>query len=156
VSRKIPSAILFLLVAMAARGADPLEKPILAPEPTLSAKPKRLHAVLAKDERKEPTAVFTSDLPKIRAFWNGTGLTAGDRVGVVWLAEDVGIDAPHDSKISQGLVTAYKSDDNGIFALAQPKGGWPLGKYRCELYLNGRLTESIDFTIEKGVTVELQ
>ncbi|MEY2546263.1 MAG: hypothetical protein QOG48_1380 [Verrucomicrobiota bacterium] len=153
---KIRFVLLLLLSALAARGEDPLQKPILAPEQLPSAAAKKLHAVLAKDERKEPISKFTSDLPKIRAFWDGSGLAAGDRIGVIWLAEDVGIDAPHDSKITQAVTTAYKPEDSGVFALAQPKGGWPLGKYRCELYLNGKLTASIDFTIEKGATVQVQ
>jgi hypothetical protein len=156
VSWKIPCLIGYLVFVVAARGADPLEKPILAPETAGPAKPKQVHVILAKDDKQKPTDKFTSDMPKIRAFWNGSGLTAGDRIGVVWVAKDVGIDAPHDSKISQGIVTAYRPDDIGIFALAQPKGGWPLGKYRCELYLNGKLIESLDFTIEQGATVQLQ
>lgn len=149
---------LILLVGLCAiavaRAEDPLAKPILAPETPPPKAKKQLHVVLAKDENAEPTTKFSSDLPKVRAYWKGKYLEAGDKVGVLWLAEEVGV-APKDSEITRASTTAYKEDDDGVFALARPPEGWPLGKYRCEIYLNGKLADSIDFTIEKGAEIEL-
>ena len=148
---------IFIAVSAGMDAEEPLDKPILSegthgkPE----AKPKTLQLMLVKEVGDNATTRFTSDSSKIRAAWKGRGLEAGDQIQVVWLAEDVGIDAPKDSKITEAAVTAYKPDDDGVFALAQPKGGWPLGKYRCEVYLNGKLMQTIDFTIEKGAVIEL-
>ena len=142
----------FTIIALA-RGEDPLEKPILAPEGT-NTPAKSLHVVLAKSEGGEPTTKFLSDQPKIRAFWKGRDLEAGDRVGVRWLVEDVGL-GQKETEITGASSTVYKSDDKGSFALARPTGGWPLGKYRCEVYLSGKIQASIEFTIEKGAEIEL-
>jgi hypothetical protein len=151
--RVLVFVFVFALVAIA-RAEDPLAKPILAPEQTPATASKSVEVVLARNERRERATKFTSDLPKIRAYWKGRGLEAGDRIGVVWFAKEVGI-APKDSEITRAATTAYKSDDDGVFALARPKEGWPLGKYACEIYLNGKLTDAIEFTIEKGAEIEL-
>jgi outer membrane usher protein FimD/PapC len=32
----------------------------------------------------------------------------------------------------------------------KPTKGWPVGKYRLEIYVNDELTNTLDFTIEAG------
>lgn len=130
-------------------GADPLPNDRLsANQAPAHAKAHELHAVLAKDKDSEPSASFSVDAPKISAFWNGKGLKAGDKVRAVWMAEDIGIAERRASKITEGTVTVYKPDDDGVFSLGRPKEGWPAGKYRFELYLNNTLAETLKFTIE--------
>lgn len=110
--------------------------------------------MLAQSDDAEPITKFFSSQPKIRVYWKGRGLEAGDRVGVRWLVEDIGIGAK-ETEITGASTAVYKPDDNGVFALARPQDGWPLGKYRCEVYLSGKIQASIDFTIEKGAEVEV-
>lgn len=146
-----------------AQATDPLDKPILSEEratPAPTSTPRRLEVkildvVLMSATTNEPTSQFTSDTPKIRAVWKGKRLQAGDQVQAIWLAEDVGKAAPKHSTITKFAVTAYKPDDDGAFALERPRGGWPPGKYRLEAYLNATLMQRVDFTIEKGATIEL-
>jgi hypothetical protein len=109
---------------------------------------KVLHAELAKDRESEPATKFPSDTPKIVAFWKGDALKAGDKIRAVWLAEDVGYAELHHTKITEGSAIAYRPDDSGAFGLARPKEGWPLGKYRLELYVGDKLAETLNFTIE--------
>jgi hypothetical protein len=116
---------------------------------------KLLHATLAKNKDGEPTTKFSADSAKIYAFWKGEALKAGDRIRAVWLADDVGYARLGTAKITEASVTAYKPDDDGAFALARPKGGWPAGKYRLELYVGDKLAETVKFTIEADVTVEV-
>lgn len=146
-------ALFIFAVVTMARAEDPLQKPILEPEPSKSPT-KSLRVVLSKDENERPTMRFSSDQPKIRAYWQGRGLEIGDRVGVRWLVEDVGLGA-HESEITGASTAVYKPDDKGVFALARPADGWPLGKYRCEIYLSGKIQASIDFVIEKGAQIEV-
>jgi hypothetical protein len=94
-------------------------------------------------------------MPKIYALWKGEALKAGDSVRAVWIAEDVGNIAPKNSKITEAFVMAEKSDDSGAFGLARPTDGWPVGKYRLEIYVGDKLAERMKFTIQPGVTVEL-
>jgi hypothetical protein len=153
----------FALLSGIARAEDPLKKPILSeergtPMPTATPRPtaaKILDVVLVSATTNEPTNQFTSDTPKLRAVWKGKRLQAGDQVDAIWLAEDVGKAAPKHSRITRFTVTAYKPDDDGAFVLERPRGGWPPGKYRLEAYLNGILMQRLDFSIEKGATIEL-
>jgi hypothetical protein len=117
---------------------------------------KLLHAVLAKNRQGEPTTKFRADSAKIYSFWKGDRLKAGDKVRAVWIAEGIGYTDLKDSKITEASVIAYKPDDDGIFSVARPKGGWPVGKYRVELYVGNKLAETLKFTVESDVTVEVQ
>jgi hypothetical protein len=117
---------------------------------------KLLHATLAKDRDSEPTTKFSAGSPTIYTFWKGNILKAGDKIRAVWIAEGVGYTALKDTKITEASVTAYKPDDDGAFALARPKGGWPAGNYRLELYVGDKLAETLKFTIESDVTVEVR
>lgn len=151
--RRTIALFIFAFIA-AALAEDPLQKPILEPEQSASVAKKSLRVMLAKSENGEPTTKFLSNQPKIHAYWKGRGLEAGDRVGIRWLVEDVGL-GQKESEITGASATVYKSDDKGSFALARPADGWPLGKYRCEVYLSGKIQASIDFTIEKGAEIEV-
>jgi hypothetical protein len=119
-------------------------------------KTKLLHATLAQNKYGAVTSKFSPDTLKIYAFWKGEALKAGDKLRAVWIAEDVGFVAPRDSKITEARVTAEKPDDGGTFALARPTGGWPVGKYRLEIYVGDDLAETLKFTIEPGATVEVR
>jgi hypothetical protein len=114
-----------------------------------------LHVALAEKKDGKPKATFSTEMPKIYALWKGEALQAGDRIRAVWIAEDVGNVAPKDSKITESFVTAEKSDDDGAFGLARPTDGWPVGKYRLEIYVGDKLAEALKFTIQPGVTIEL-
>jgi len=121
-----------------------------------SAGKKLLHATLAKNREGEPTTKFRADSAKIYTFWKGDALKAGDQIRAVWIAEGIGYTRLKDAKITEASVVAYKPDDDGIFSVARPKGGWPVGNYRLELYVGNRLAQTLKFTIESDVTVEVQ
>ena len=146
----------FLLLILALVGATaragPLDGDMLSADKTAK---KSLRAFLAKDRDSEPTSKFLTDAPKIEAFWRGTALKAGDRIRAIWIAEDVGYSALNESKITEASATAYKPDDDGAFALARPKEGWPAGKYRVDIYVGDKIAESLRFTIETGANVEV-
>ena len=121
-----------------------------------SAGKKLLHATLAKNREGEPTTKFRADSAKIYTFWKGDALKAGHQIRAVWIAEGIGYTRLKDAKITEASVVAYKPDDDGIFSVARPKGGWPVGNYRLELYVGNRLAQTLKFTIESDVTVEVQ
>ena len=114
-----------------------------------------LHVFLAEKKDGKPKATFSTEMPKIYALWKGEALKMGDKIRAVWIAEDVGNVAPKSSKITEAFVTAERSDDYGAFGLGRPIDGWPVGKYRLEIYVGDKLAEALKFTIQPGVTVEL-
>jgi len=116
---------------------------------------KSLRVFLASAKESKPTTSFSAEVPTIYAFWKGEALEVGDKIRVVWIAEDVGDAAPKHDKILEGNVTVLKSNEDGDFSLSRPGGkAWPLGKYTVELYINGSLAELMHFTIESGVKIE--
>ena len=133
-----------------AAGADPFDAPI---QPADKPEKKLLHALLAKNKEGQPATKFSSDAPKIYAFWKGDALTMGDKLRAVWIAE--GYAGLKDAKIAEGSAKAYKPDDDGAFSLARPKGGWPVGRYRVEIYVGDKLGEILKFKIEPDVTVDV-
>ena len=136
--------VLTFIIAVAVKAtAQPSEK-------------KLLHATLAKSRDGEPTTKVRADSIKIYAFWKGDRLKTGDRIRAVWIAEGIGRTALKDSKITEASTMAYKPDDDGVFSLLRPKGGWPAGRYRVELYVGNKLAETLKFTIESDVTVEVR
>lgn len=129
---------------------------LAADQQTASPTPgKVLHAFVARDKNGEPVKKFLSGIPKIYGFWKGETLQAGDIVRAVWVAEAFTY-APTEVRITEAEVTAYKPDDDGIFSLVRPVGGWPLGRYRLEFYVRNKLVETVRFAIDQDVTVEIR
>lgn len=95
-----------------------------------------VQAVMAKDEKSPPATSFTADVPKIYCIFRTTGSHKGDKLRSVWVAEDIGDLAPHDTKIDEATVTADRDDFFGSFSLSKPSKGWPLGRYRVEFHDN--------------------
>jgi hypothetical protein len=141
-------AFFFVVLAASARAADPSPSPV-------ERKGKLLHGWVAKKKDGDPAKTFLSGTTKIYGLWKGEKLKAGDEVRAVWMAEAFGY-SHQDVKITEATVTAYKPDDDGVFSLARPAGGWPIGRYRLELYVGDHLAETIHFTIEQDVTVEIR
>lgn len=110
---------------------------------------KVLRAAVAVDKDTKPTDSFSADVPKLYAFYIGEALKAGDKLRGAWIAEDVGAAAPKETKIDEATITAETPKDSGAFSLSKPTAGWPVGKYRVDIYVNEKLAESVKFTIAK-------
>jgi hypothetical protein len=106
-----------------------------------------VEAAIAVDENTKPTDTFAADTPKLIAFFKSTGTKSGDKLRGVWIAEDVGSAAPKETKIEESTIAADKDDFFGGFSLSKPTQGWPVGKYRMEIYLGDTLATTVKFTI---------
>ena len=116
-----------------------------------AGKPK-VEAVIAKDKDTRPTTAFAADVPKLYAFFRSTGTKTGDSLRGVWIAEDVGTAAPKDTKIDEAMLTADEGNFYGAFSLTKPTKGWPVGKYRVEIYLGDELATTAKFTINASTS----
>jgi hypothetical protein len=126
------------------------EKPAAASAPSASPLGKKLlHAALAKEPMSEPTTSFTPDLKKIFCRWQGDALHEGDKIRAVWIAEDVGDVAPKNYKIAETSTSADGPQAAGTFTFSRPTNGWPIGKYRVEIYDADQLVETLSFDISK-------
>jgi hypothetical protein len=103
--------------------------------------------VIAVDQDTRPTTTFAADVPKLFAFFRTKGTESGDKLRGVWIAEDVGDAAPENTKIDESALTADQDDFYGAFSLSKPTKGWPVGKYRVEIYNGDELATTVRFTI---------
>jgi hypothetical protein len=105
--------------------------------------------VTDKFEITGATTEFKPDIPRIYCSWKVEGAKAGTPVRGVWIAEDVGKVAPPNYKIDEVTFRPpVGAPDHGSFALNKPNIGFPVGKYRLEIYLGGTLAKTIPFTVK--------
>lgn len=107
------------------------------------------------DDPVEPTTQFSKDIPEIFAVWSSSQTKKGQSLNSVWIAEDVGQVAPPNTKIVEkafkledGIMGKIATSWSGHFSLTRPTNGWPVGKYRLELYLDNKLIKTLPFTIQ--------
>jgi hypothetical protein len=114
----------------------------------------KVEAAMAKDQDSKPTNTFSADVPKVYAFFKTHGSEKGDKLRSVWIAEDVGDAAPAGTTIDEASLTADEDDFYGAFSLSRPTKGWPVGKYRVDIYAGDELVTSVKFTIKKADKAE--
>jgi hypothetical protein len=110
----------------------------------------KVEAVIAKDKDTRPATIFPVDIPKLYAFFRTHGSEKGDKFRGVWIAEDVGDAAPKQTKIDEATLTAEQDNFYGAFSLSKPTKGWPVGKYRVDIYSGDEVATSVEFTIKAG------
>jgi hypothetical protein len=111
-------------------------------------------AFVAEGSKDGPTTTFNSVTPKIVAFVKTKGATKGDQLRGVFVADDVGDDAPPGTTITTIDATLDGTSDTGSFVCSKPANGWPVGKYHVEIYANGRLATQVKFTIDEAEKAE--
>jgi hypothetical protein len=114
----------------------------------------KVKAVMTTGPEDEPTTTFAPDTPKLYATFKTKGLQDGDKLRGVWIAEDVGDAAPKGSKIDEKTLDAEGDTDDGVFSLKKPNKGWPVGKYRLEIYVGDELATKVKFTIKAAAKTE--
>lgn len=108
----------------------------------------KVKVAIAKDGETRPATVFPSNIPKLYAFILTEGTEKGDKVRGVWIAEDVGSAAPKNTKIDESTISGDKDNFGGAFSLSKPNNGWPVGKYRVEVYVDDDLEATAKFSIQ--------
>lgn len=100
-----------------------------------------------KYEVVNPTTTFAPDTAKIFCVWKAVGIKAATALRGVWIAEDVGKAAPPNYKIDEATLHLPFANE-GSFTLSKPNSGFPVGKYRLEIYVGTDLLKTVPFTIE--------
>ncbi len=112
-------------------------------------------AVMAKDvsgDTKDPVGV-TTDFPADQAVFHTVvtiaNLPSGSKVKTVWTAVDVGSAAAPNTKITETEL-AVDGSRNVDFTLTPNSGQFPPGSYKADIYLNGTLNQTLQFTVGGG------
>jgi hypothetical protein len=108
----------------------------------------KVKVAIAVDGDTRPATVFPADTPQLSAFILTEGTEKGDKARGVWIAEDTNGTAPANYKIDEGTMTGDKDDFGGAFSLSKPNSGWPVGKYRVDVYIGDDLSGSTKFQIK--------
>ena len=95
-----------------------------------------------------PSTTFASNTPNLYAIFKTKGAKAGDKIRGVLIAEDVGDVAPANTKVLETILDIEGDTEAGDFNFDKPTNGWPVGKYRVEIYVNDKLATTAKFTIK--------
>jgi hypothetical protein len=110
----------------------------------------QVEATLATSLEGESMTTAAPDTPKLFALFKTKGAQNGDKLRGVLIAEDVGDVAPANTTVLEKTLTLDGDTNDGDFSFSKPTKGWPVGKYRIEIYVNDELTNTLDFTIKAG------
>ena len=106
-----------------------------------------VRVTMATEIEGDATTTFTPDTEKIYALFKTDGVKSGDKMRGVLIAEDVGDAAPPNTKVLETRIDMEGDTQDGDFNFTKPTNGWPLGKYRVDVYLNGDLVTTAKFTV---------
>jgi hypothetical protein len=91
---------------------------------------------------------FAPTLPKIFVHAGLADISSGSKLTSDWIAVDTNGAAPPNYKIDSATIDAGAITNVATFSLSKPNAGWPLGKYRVDLSIDGKPAGSVKFSIE--------
>jgi hypothetical protein len=108
----------------------------------------KVKVTLTTAPEEEATTTFSPATEKIYAIFKTKGITSGDKVRGVLIADDVGDAAPAKTKVLEKTLTLEEDTSDGDFNFSKPDKGWPAGKYHIDIYVNDELATSAKFTVK--------
>jgi hypothetical protein len=96
--------------------------------------------------------VIPADTAKFTGYFMLTGSVKGDVYTCALIAEDIGDAAPPETKLIETTLTADGVASSAHCNFSKPNGGWPVGKYRFEVYLNKALAYNVKFSVAAAKT----
>ncbi|MCP3982037.1 MAG: hypothetical protein GY716_22255 [bacterium] len=103
---------------------------------------------LARDdgngEPGQPTLVFSPADRTFHAVIDLDHVAGALEARLIWIA----VDAGGETNETIDVATFRGVEANVVKGRLTLPSDWPVGKYRLEIYLNGQLEETVDFTVE--------
>jgi len=91
---------------------------------------------------------FSPDTPKIFLHAHMAEVANGAKITATWIAVDTNGVAPANYKIDSADFVAGLLTNTIDTNMSKPNKGWPVGKYRVELSVDGKPAGSARFTVE--------
>lgn len=142
-------AVFLTLIALllAAGGIGTMFRGASAPLPFLVA-------ALARDSTPDfvPIDQTRSFPPSAEAFhltFFISGAEPEDELKAIWIAVDVGDAVPRNARIDEATAVLAGHEEAGAFRLQRGAEPWPAGESKVELYVNGRLAQTLPFRVEE-------
>lgn len=97
--------------------------------------------------------LFNKETPKIYLIAKTSNVKKDDYLRAVWIAEETNAAAPPNYQIDENTQVVDKGIDQdhefvATFTLLKPSAGWPVGKYKVDVYKNTDLIKSINFKVK--------
>lgn len=73
---------------------------------------------------------------------------SGSKITVSWIAVDTNGVAPANYKIDEASFDIGSLEDHVDSSLSKPNAGFPVGKYEAVLSVDGKVMETVDFSIK--------
>ena len=106
-----------------------------------------VEAYITNNPEAERASIFSLETHTFYAMFKAKGLSPGDKIRGVWIADDVGDAAPANFKIQESALTAQDATMNAQFSMTKP-GAWPRGDYHVEIYVNDQLATKVKFSVK--------
>ncbi len=104
---------------------------------------------MSEKEKGPATTSFSAGDPTIYATCQRAKPAKGDKVRFVWIIEDGGKTINPNSKVSEYTSIGTDLSNAKEFShLDKPAAGWPLGKWRVDVYVNDVKATSTKFAIK--------
>ena len=87
---------------------------------------------------------------ELKFTYDISGGTGEETVTGVWIAEDVGTAAPPNTEIERADTKTPAGSGTVRFKLTRPTNGWPLGRYRLEVWSGDKAIQTQSFEIVSG------
>ena len=113
------------------------------------AAPHFADVTVSDSEDGDATETFAPATPKIFVHAGLVDVARGSQVSSDWIAEDTQGVAPANYKIDSVALDTGLLTNVVTFALSKPNAGWPVGKYRVDLLIDGKVAGVARFKVSK-------
>jgi hypothetical protein len=103
---------------------------------------------LALGDAKTAQTVFAPDAAKIVLHVQIVDMTEGTKLTADWIAVKTDV-APANFKIDSATTELEEDAEEATFSMSKPNAGWPVGDYKVDLSINGKVTTSVPFKVAK-------
>lgn len=113
------------------------------------AAPHFADVTVSDSEDGDATEAFAPTTAKIFVHAGLVDVAHGSKVSSDWIAVDTGGVAPANYKIDSVALDTGMLTNVVTFSLSKPTAGWPVGKYRVDLFIDGKVVGAAHFKISK-------
>lgn len=113
------------------------------------AAPHFVDVTVSDSEDGDATETFAPATPKIFLHAGLVDIARGSKVSSDWIAEDTGGAAPANYKIDSVSFDTGMLTNLVTSSLSKPNAGWPVGRYRVDLLINGKVAGTAHFNVSK-------
>lgn len=113
------------------------------------AAPHFAEMTVSDSEDGDATETFAPGTPKIFVHAGLVDVAHGSKVSSDWIAEDTDGAAPANYKIDSVTLDIGMLTNVVTVSLSKPNAGWPVGRYRVDLLIDGKVAGAAHFKVSK-------